>query len=119
MRRALNELEVIVAYDMLPSATAEMAHLVLPAASDFERHAYGAWPALEGDDVAWQQKVIEPVGERNVFEVEYALAKGWCGSTPAMHGSGRSRARTRRPFHRPKAGCRRPHGSRTKPASGR
>jgi anaerobic selenocysteine-containing dehydrogenase len=76
MRQALNELEFIVVYDILPSATAEMAHLILPAASDFERHAYGAWPGLQGDYVALQQKVIAPVGKsRNVFEVEYALAK--------------------------------------------
>jgi anaerobic selenocysteine-containing dehydrogenase len=75
MRRALGRLEFVVAYDILPGATAEMAHLVLPAASDFERHAYGVWPGFQGGYVALQQKVIEPVGEsRNVFDVEYALA---------------------------------------------
>ncbi|MEW6671630.1 MAG: molybdopterin-dependent oxidoreductase [Thermodesulfobacteriota bacterium] len=75
LRQALSELDLIVAYDILPSATAEMAHVVLPAASDFERHGYGAWPSFQGGFVALQRKVIEPLGEsRNVFEVEYELA---------------------------------------------
>ena len=75
MRQALSELELIVVYDILPSATAEMAHVVLPAASDFERHGYGAWPGFDGGYVALQRKVIEPVGEsRTVFDLEYDLA---------------------------------------------
>lgn len=75
VRRALEQLELLVVYDVLPTATAELAHVVLPAASDFERHAYGAWPSFEGGYVALQRKVIEPVGEaRSVFDVEYALA---------------------------------------------
>ena len=75
VRKALKKLELIVVYDILPSATADMAHIILPAASDFERHGYGASPRFEGGYVALQQKVIEPVGEsRTVFEVEYELA---------------------------------------------
>jgi len=75
MRRALSELELLVVYDTMPSATAEMAHIVLPAASDFERHGYGVWPGFRSGFVALQRKVIEPLGEsRNVFELEYALA---------------------------------------------
>jgi len=76
MHQALSELELLVVYDILPNATAGMAHIVLPAASDFERYGYGAWPTFDGGYVALQQKVIEPVGEsRSVFELEYELAK--------------------------------------------
>lgn len=75
MRQALSRLELIVVYDIVPNATAEMAHVVLPAASDFERYGYGAWPAFGGGYVALQRKVIEPLGEaRSVFALEYALA---------------------------------------------
>lgn len=74
-REALEKLELLVVYDILPTATAELAHIILPAASDLERHCYGAWPGFDGGYVALQQKVIEPVGEsRSVFDVEYELA---------------------------------------------
>jgi anaerobic selenocysteine-containing dehydrogenase len=76
VRQAMEKLELLVVYDILHTATADIAHIVLPAASDFERHAYGAWPSFEGGYVALQQKVIEPVGEsRSVFDVEYELAR--------------------------------------------
>jgi len=75
VRQALEKLELVVVYDILPTATADIAHIILPAASDFERYGYGAWPSFEGGYVALQQKVIEPVGEsRSVFDVEYELA---------------------------------------------
>ncbi len=76
VRQALEKLELIVVYDILPTATAELAHVILPAAADFERHSYGLWPGFEGGYAALQQKVIEPPGEaRSVFDVEYELAK--------------------------------------------
>jgi len=76
VRQALEKLELIVSYDILPTATAALAHVILPAASDFERHGYGVWPGMEGGYVALQQQVIEPLGEaRSVFEVEHELAK--------------------------------------------
>lgn len=75
IRQALEKLELVVVHDILPTATADIAHIILPAASDFERHGYGAWPSFEGGYVALQQKVIEPIGEsRSVFDVEYELA---------------------------------------------
>ena len=76
VRQALEKLELIVVYDILPTATAELAHVILPAACDFERHGYGVWPGFEGGYAALQQKVIDPPGEaRSVFAVEYELAK--------------------------------------------
>ena len=76
VRQALEKLELIVVYDMLTTATAELAHVILPAASDFERNSYGLWSGFEGGYAALQQKVIEPPGEaRSVFDVEYELAK--------------------------------------------
>ena len=75
VRQALQQLELVVVYDILHTAMADIAHIVLPAASDFERDNYGAWPSLEGGFVALQRKVIEPIGEsRSVFDVEYELA---------------------------------------------
>jgi len=66
----------MVVYDIFNSATADLAHIILPAASDFERYSYGVFPSLKGGFVVLQQKVIEPIGEsRSVFDVEYELAK--------------------------------------------
>ena len=76
VRQALEKLELIVVFDILPTATADLAHIILPAASDFERHGYGAWAGFDGGYVALQQKIIEPIGEsRSVFDVEYELAR--------------------------------------------
>jgi anaerobic selenocysteine-containing dehydrogenase len=76
VRQALEKLELIVVCDILPTATSELAHVILPAAAEFEQHGYGVWPGFEGGYAALQQKVIEAPGEaRLVFEVEYELAK--------------------------------------------
>lgn len=76
IRRALEKLKFLVVYDIFLSATAELADIVLPDASDFERFGYQVYSSAKGGVVALRQKVIEPVGEsRQVFEVEYELAQ--------------------------------------------
>ncbi len=76
VRQALEKLKLIVVYDILPTATSELAHVILPAACDFERYGYGVWPGFEGGYVALQRPVVDPPGEsRSVFDVEYELAK--------------------------------------------
>lgn len=75
-RQALKELELLVVCDIFKSATAELADIILPEASDFERYGFRSFGSAEGGFVALRQKVIEPVGEsRSVFEIEYELAK--------------------------------------------
>lgn len=75
VREALEQVEMLVVYDILHTATANLATIVLPSTSDFERYAYCALPSFKGGFVVLQDKVIEPVGDaRSVFEVEYELA---------------------------------------------
>jgi anaerobic selenocysteine-containing dehydrogenase len=63
-------------FDIFPTATTEIADLILPSASDFERVDYRAYSSSRGGFLALREKVVEPVGEsRSVFEVEYELAK--------------------------------------------
>jgi anaerobic selenocysteine-containing dehydrogenase len=84
-KRALQNLEFLMVVDIFPTGTTEIADLVLPSASDFERLDYRAYPGSRGGFLALREKVIEPVGEsRSVFEIEYELAKrmGWEGEYP-------------------------------------
>ncbi|MBA7493239.1 Acetylene hydratase [subsurface metagenome] len=75
-RQALEKLEFLVVCDIFKSATAELADIILPDVSDFERYGFRWYASAEGGFVALRQKVIEPVGEsRPVFEIEYELAK--------------------------------------------
>ena len=75
-KRALENLEFLMASDIFPTATTELADLVLPAASDFERVDYRAYSSSRGGFFALREKVVEPVGEsRSVFEIEYELAR--------------------------------------------
>ena len=75
-KRALQNLEFLMAFDIFPTATTEMADLILPSASDFERVDYRAYSSSRGGYLALREKVVDPVEEsRSVFEVEYELAK--------------------------------------------
>jgi anaerobic selenocysteine-containing dehydrogenase len=75
-KRALENLEFLMVFDIFPTATTEVADLILPSASDFERVDYRAYSSTKGGFLALREKVIEPVGEsRSAFEVEYELAK--------------------------------------------
>jgi len=76
VRQALEGLELLVVCDIFKSATAELADIILPEASDYERYGVECYASAEGGFVALMQRVIEPVGEsRPVFEIEYELAK--------------------------------------------
>jgi anaerobic selenocysteine-containing dehydrogenase len=75
-KKALQNLEFLMVFDIFPTATTEIADLVLPSSSDFERVDYRAYSSSRGGYLAFREKVVEPVGEsRSVFEVEYELAK--------------------------------------------
>ncbi len=76
VRKALERLEFLIVSDIFPSATAQLADVVLPDASDFERFECEVYSTSKGGFVALRHKVIEPIGEsRPAFEVEYELAK--------------------------------------------
>jgi anaerobic selenocysteine-containing dehydrogenase len=75
-KKALQNLDFLMVFDIFPTATTEIADLILPSASDFERVDYRAYSSSRGGFLALREKVVEPVGEsRSVFEVEYELAK--------------------------------------------
>lgn len=75
-RKALEKLDFLMVIDIFPTATTEIADLVLPAASDFERLDYRAYSSSRGGFLALREKVVEPRGEsRSVFEIEYELAR--------------------------------------------
>jgi anaerobic selenocysteine-containing dehydrogenase len=75
-RKALEKLELLVVCDIFKSATAELADIILPETSEFERYDFEIYDSARGGFIALRQKVIEPVGEsRSAFEIEYELAK--------------------------------------------
>jgi anaerobic selenocysteine-containing dehydrogenase len=75
-KKALKNLEFLMVFDIFPTATTEIADLILPSATDFERVDYRAYSSSQGGYLALRDKLIEPPGEsRPVFEVEYELAK--------------------------------------------
>lgn len=76
VREALKKLELLVVLDVFPSATAQLADIVLPAACDLERISFKVYSSTKGAFVALQQKVVDPPDQcRPWFEVEYELAK--------------------------------------------
>jgi anaerobic selenocysteine-containing dehydrogenase len=75
-RQLLNKLKFLVVCDIFKTATTEIADIVLPEASPFERYGYRGYASPAGGFVALRRKTIDPVGEsRTVFEIEYDLAK--------------------------------------------
>lgn len=75
-KKALKNLNFLMVIDIFPTATTEIADLILPAASDFERVDYRAYSSNRGGFLALREKVVEPPGEaKSVFEIEYELAK--------------------------------------------
>jgi anaerobic selenocysteine-containing dehydrogenase len=75
-RQALENLDFIMITDIFPTATTEMADLILPVASDFEDYGYRAYSGVEGGFLALARPIEPPVGEsRSVFDVEYELAE--------------------------------------------
>ncbi|MFZ5813351.1 MAG: molybdopterin-containing oxidoreductase family protein [Thermodesulfobacteriota bacterium] len=75
-RMALGRLDFLMVTEIFPTATTQLADLVLPMASGFESYGYRAYSSVEGGFFALARPVAEPAGEsRPVFEVEYELAK--------------------------------------------
>jgi len=75
-RKAMERMDFIIASEIFPTATSEMADLVLPIASDFETFGYRAYSSVHGGFLALARPIAPPVGEsRPVFEVEYELAE--------------------------------------------
>ena len=75
-KQALGKLNFLLVADIFPTATSELADLVLPIASDFETHGYRAYSSIGGGFVALARPLVDPIGEtRSVFEVEYELAR--------------------------------------------
>ncbi len=74
--KALSRLDFLMVVDIVPTATTEIADLVLPAAADMEMVDYRAYSSARGGFAALREKVAEPAGEsRPVFEIEYELAR--------------------------------------------
>jgi len=75
-KQAMEKLDFLMVCDIFPTATSEMADLVLPITSDFESYGYRAYSSTEGGFLALARPVARPVGEsRPVFEVEFELAE--------------------------------------------
>jgi anaerobic selenocysteine-containing dehydrogenase len=75
-RQALEKLEFLMVVDIFPTATTDMADLVLPAAAPLEEVDYRAFSSIKGGFVSFREKVNDPPGQaRSVFEIEYDLAR--------------------------------------------
>lgn len=75
-REALEKLDLLVVCDIFKTATTELAHIILPAASIFECYGSRGYVSAEGGFLALRRKAVEPVGESlPVFEIEYRLAE--------------------------------------------
>jgi anaerobic selenocysteine-containing dehydrogenase len=75
-RHALQKLDFLMVCDIFPTATSEIADLILPITSDFESYGYRAYSSVGGGFLAMARPIAKPVGEsRAVFEVEYELAE--------------------------------------------
>jgi anaerobic selenocysteine-containing dehydrogenase len=76
VKRAFERLKFLMVFDIFPTATAQMADLVLPSTSFLERFGYRAYSNRQGGYLSLAQKMIEPVGESRSFaEVEYEIAR--------------------------------------------
>jgi anaerobic selenocysteine-containing dehydrogenase len=73
---AFEKLDFLVVADIFPTATTQLADVILPMASAFECYGYRAYSSVAGGFFALARPVVKPVGEaRPVFDVEYALAQ--------------------------------------------
>lgn len=77
-REALKAVDFYVHCDLFMNPTAELADIVLPVASVFEREALKIGFELNQDSQSWvqlRQKMVEPVGEaRSDTEIVFSLA---------------------------------------------
>jgi anaerobic selenocysteine-containing dehydrogenase len=75
-KQALEKLDFLMVNDIFPTATSEVADLVLPITSDFESYGYRAYSSIEGGFLALARPVAPAVGEsKPIFDVEYDLAR--------------------------------------------
>ncbi len=75
-RQVLEKLDFVMVNDVVPTATTELADLVLPMADITETYSYLAYASAEGGYLALSRPLAKPPGEaRPVFEVEYELAQ--------------------------------------------
>ncbi|MCX6012879.1 MAG: molybdopterin-dependent oxidoreductase, partial [Chloroflexi bacterium] len=74
-KKALEQLDLLVVCDIFKTATAELAHIILPDCTDFETYGIKFRANKNGGYVSLHQKAIEPPGEcRDICEVEYEIA---------------------------------------------
>ena len=74
-RQAFANLDFLMVCEIFPTATTELADLVLPITTDFEAYGYRAYSSLPGGFLALARPVADVQGQaRSVFEVEYELA---------------------------------------------
>jgi len=84
-KEALSKLELLVVMDLFMTRTAELADIVLPAATCFERTGLTQTPSLSTPFVLLQQKVIEPLAESwpdGKFWFELAKRMGYTKEFP-------------------------------------
>jgi len=62
-KEAFKKLELLVVMDFFMTRTAELADVVLPAATSFERTGLTAYPAMRTNFILPLQKAIDPIGE--------------------------------------------------------
>jgi anaerobic selenocysteine-containing dehydrogenase len=75
VRESLASLDLLVVIDLFMTATAQMAHLVLPDASPWETWGYRVYSSKQGAFVTLCRPAVEPVGlSRPALEVELELA---------------------------------------------
>ena len=76
VKRAFEKLAFLIVLDMFPTATAQMAELILPSPSLFESYGYRAFSDRQGGFISVKPKVIDPLGEsRHFSEIEYEIAE--------------------------------------------
>lgn len=75
VRNALKNLDLLVVVDMFNTATADLAHVVLPETSSFERIGFKTHADHNGGYLIYNRPVIPPVGRcRPWYDIEYELA---------------------------------------------
>ncbi|MFH1491373.1 MAG: molybdopterin-dependent oxidoreductase [Pseudomonadota bacterium] len=75
-REAIQKLDFVMVSEIFPTATSELADLILPMAAVTESSSYLAYSSAEGGYLALSRPLADPPGEaRPVFDVEYELAE--------------------------------------------
>ena len=75
-KEALGKLELLIVNDIFMTATAELADIVFPDVSPFERYSYRAYSSYDKPFAGCGRPLADPPGQaRCAYETEYALAK--------------------------------------------